>query len=208
MREGVEQFAAARVPHWSRERHICLTCLNRLRAEFVRAQLRDEREELTALEKEARESLSDRERIAENFNQEYDSHLTLGQRTADKVADFGGSWGFISLFFGVIIVWIAVNSTVILARPFDPYPYILLNLGLSLLAAIQAPIIMMSQNRQEARDRLRAESDYKVNLKAEIEVQSLNGKMDQLLHNQWVRLLEIQQIQMEMLDDLSDQPKR
>jgi uncharacterized membrane protein len=100
------------------------------------------------------------------------------------------------------------NTAALLSKPFDPYPFILLNLALSLLAAIQAPIIMMSQNRQAERDRLRAENDYKVNLKAESEIRALNDKMDQLLHNQWVRLLEIQQIQMEMLDDLADRQRR
>jgi uncharacterized membrane protein len=99
-------------------------------------------------------------------------------------------------------VCIVINTFILLSRPFDPYPYILLNLALSLLAAVQAPIIMMSQNRQEARDRLRAENDYKVNLKAEIEVRAIGDKLDQLIHHQWAHLLEIQQIQMEMIDDL------
>ena len=124
------------------------------------------------------------------------------------MAEFGGSWKFIILFFAVMAVWIAVNSIVLLWHPWDPYPFILFNLILSMLAAIQAPIIMMSQNRQEDRDRLRAENDYKVNLKAEIEIRALSEKMDQLLHNQWVRLLEIQQIQMEMLEDLTGRRER
>jgi uncharacterized membrane protein len=98
-------------------------------------------------------------------------------------------------------LWIMANSIYLLWRPFDPYPCILLNLALSLLAAIQAPIIMMSQNRQEARDRLRAENDYKVNLKAELEVRAIGDKLDQLIHHQWAHLMEIQQIQMEMIDD-------
>ena len=112
------------------------------------------------------------------------------------------------LFFAIMGVWIAINSIALIWRPFDPYPFILLNLMLSLLAAIQAPIIMMSQNRQEDRDRLRAENDYQVNLKAEIEVRAISEKLDQLIHHQWMRLIEIQQIQMEMIQDLGDRRSR
>jgi uncharacterized membrane protein len=122
---------------------------------------------------------------------------------ADKVAEFGGSWKFIILYFTVMTLWITANCVLLPWRAFDPFPFILFNLILSMLAAIQAPIIMMSQNRQEWRDRMRAENYYKVNLKAELEVRAIRDKLDQLLHNQWVRLLEIQQIQMEMLEDLS-----
>ena len=105
-------------------------------------------------------------------------------------------------------IWIAANCVYFLWHPWDPYPFILFNLILSMLAAIQAPIIMMSQNRQESRDRLRAENDYQVNLKAEIEIRALGEKIDQLLHNQWMRLLEIQQMQTEMLEDLVDKAKK
>ena len=208
LRPTLEAYLAKRVPNWSHDSLICLQCLNQLRTDFVRAQLEEERGELTALEQEVVQSLHDRDLLADNINKEYQNRLTIGERVADKVADFGGSWSFILVFFLIMGVWIAINSTVLLTRAFDPYPYILLNLMLSLLAAIQAPVIMMSQNRQEARDRLRAENDYKVNLKAEIEIRALNEKMDQLLHNQWVRLLEIQQIQMEMLDDIAERQKR
>jgi uncharacterized membrane protein len=208
LRPAVEAFVANRVPNWTNESLICLTCLNRLRTDFVRAQMEEERGELSALEQDVLSSIQDRELLVDNVNKEYESRLTLGERIADKVADFGGSWRFILFFFVVFTTWIALNASALFVRPFDPYPFILLNLVLSLLAAIQAPVIMMSQNRQEARDRLRAESDYKVNLKAEIEIRTLNEKMDQLLHNQWVRLLEIQQIQMEMLDDLAERQKR
>src|SRR5205823_2265166 len=102
----------------------------------------------------------------------------------------------------MLVVWIVINSLAVLMRPFDPFPYILLNLILSCLAAIQAPIIMMSQNRLEARDRLRAEHDYRVNLKAELEIRHLHWKMDQLLTHQWRRLLEIQQIQTDLMEEL------
>lgn len=122
---------------------------------------------------------------------------------ADKLADFGGSWLFIGIFCGVLIIWLFMNSVALIMKPFDPYPYIFLNLVLSCLAAIQAPVILMSQNRQEVRDRLHAEQDYRVNLKAELEIRHLHEKIDHLLMNQWQRLMEIQQIQMELMEELA-----
>jgi len=137
------------------------------------------------------------------MNTEFDQPLTFGQRLADRVADFGGSWRFIIFFFVTLMVWVAINSTLIVLHPFDPYPFIFLNLMLSCIAAIQAPVIMMSQNRQEERDRLRAEYDYRVNLKAELEVRQMHEKkMDHLLLYQWQRLLEIQQIQTELMQEV------
>lgn len=122
---------------------------------------------------------------------------------ADHVATFGGSWTFITIFFAVLVGWMALNVVVLVRKPFDPYPFILLNLVLSCLAAIQAPIIMMSQNRREVKDRLRAEHDYQVNLKAELEVRLLHEKLDHLIVHQWQRLLETQRLQVEMLDGLA-----
>ncbi len=130
--------------------------------------------------------------------------MTLGERIADNVAKFGGSWRFIISFGVFLVMWMIINSIVLLRRPFDPYPFILLNLILSCLAAIQAPIIMMSQNRQEAKDRLRSEHDYRVNLKAELEIRHLHAKMDQLLTHQWNRLLQIQQIQVELIEEIAE----
>ena len=140
--------------------------------------------------------------VSENIQDEIDEQLTVGQRIADHVATFGGSWTFIIVFFSFILLWILTNLWVVAHRPFDPYPFILLNLILSCLAAIQAPIIMMSQNRQEQKDRQRAEHDYKINLKAELEIKLLNEKMDHLLIHQNKRLLEIQEIQTDYLEDL------
>jgi uncharacterized membrane protein len=154
------------------------------------------------LEAEVVNSLKEQELLSQNVNMEFDSRLTLGQRLADKVADFGGSWGFIASFAGVLALWIVVNSSLLLRRPFAPYPFILLNLVLGAITAMQAPVIMMSQNRQEAKDRVRSEHDYRVNLKAELEIRSLHEKMDQLLKHQWQRLLEIQQIQVDMMKEL------
>jgi uncharacterized membrane protein len=126
---------------------------------------------------------------------------------SDKIAEFGGSWKFIITFGGVIVVWVVLNAVLLLDRGFDPYPFILLNLILSCLAALQAPVIMMSQNRAEARDRLRGENDYKVNLKAELEIRHLHEKMDHLLRRQYNRLFEIQQIQIELLEQLSQRKR-
>ena len=181
---------------------ICHGCLNRCRGEYIRAEMEKNRGELSALEEEVMHSLHGGALVADNLNAEFDSKLTLGERVSDRVSAFGGSWRFIILFFTVMIVWITANSVYLLFQPFDPFPYILLNLALSLLAAIQAPIILMSQNRQEARDELRAENDYQVNLKAELEVRAVSEKLDLLLHHQWAHLLEIQRVQTEMIEDM------
>ena len=138
--------------------------------------------------------------IATNINVELDRQLTFGERIADKVAAFGGSWVFISWFAFILVGWIVINSVSLLSHLFEPYPYILLNLMLSSIAAVQAPIIMMSQNRQEDKDRLRGEHDYRVNLKAEIEIHHIIAKLDQLVTHQWQRLLEIQRLQLELLE--------
>jgi len=148
--------------------------------------------------------IAERKHISRNTEQDFLAETTLGQRAADGVARFGGSWKFIGIFAAVLIIWVGLNSF-ILARQgdvFDPYPYILLNLLLSMLAAIQAPIILMSQNRQAEKDRLNAEHDYEVNLKAELEIMLLHEKVDLLRERQWGELLEIQRQQLELLADL------
>ena len=127
---------------------------------------------------------------------------TLGARIADKVAEFGGSWTFILSFLTFLLLWIAVNAFVLLNKGFDPYPFILLNLILSCVAALQAPVIMMSQNRQEEKDRERAKQDYVVNLKAELEVRMLHEKMDHLVMHQQQGLIEIQRVQIDMMNDI------
>jgi uncharacterized membrane protein len=196
------------VPDWSGAEPICLACLNRFRAEYVSRALEEERGEVSALDQEVIRSLREHDLISENFAVTFDQQLTAGQRLADRVAEFGGSWRFIVGFGLVLVAWITLNSLTLAWRPFDPYPYILLNLILSCLAAVQAPVIMMSQNRQEAKDRLRAQNDYRVNLKAELEIRQLHWKVDQLLTHQWRRLLEIQQIQTELMEELVHRPRR
>ncbi|MBV8519465.1 MAG: DUF1003 domain-containing protein [Acidobacteria bacterium] len=140
--------------------------------------------------------------IARDTNREFDERLTFGQRVADRVATFGGSWTFIILFGCVLVAWIALNSWMLARRAFDPFPYILLNLMLSMIAALQAPVIMMSQNRQAAKDRLDASHDYEVNLRAELEISALHEKWDHLLRHEWAQLLETQQKQLDLLTTL------
>jgi len=173
--------------------------------------LKKEMEELQAwearaihLEKEIREKIRRGERVSKNINVVHGERLTLGDRMSDRLADTAGSWPFIGFFFLFLVFWIGINSVQFLFKPFDHYPYILLNLMLSCLAAIQAPVIMMSQNRQEAKDRLRSEHDYEVNLKAELEIQSLHEKLDQLRDKQWQELLIIQQQQIDLLQQQLD----
>jgi uncharacterized membrane protein len=190
-------------PSWSSDGFICHDDLNRFRGEYVRFLLEDERGELSSLERSVIESLARHDILAENVDAQFQKKLSLGERLADQIADFGGSWTFIALFAGFILIWIAINTVVLVVRPFDPYPFILLNLMLSCLAAVQAPIIMMSQNRQEARDRLRSQNDYRLNLKAELEIRQLHDKLDHLLQHQWERLVEIQQIQIDLMNELT-----
>jgi uncharacterized membrane protein len=150
--------------------------------------------------------LLQREIKVPNTNTVFDSSLTFGQRLADQVAAFGGSWTFILLFFAVMLVWILLNAPA--GRAFDPYPFILLNLVLSMLAALQAPVIMMSQNRQAAKDRLDAQHDYEVNLKAEMEIMALHTKMDELRQAQWDELLRLQRAQLDLLQQLQRESNR
>jgi uncharacterized membrane protein len=182
--------------------YICADDLNRFRFRYVQGLLTSEKGELSALDQEVLQSLQAHDLLSSNINLEFEGKLTLGEELADKIAEFGGSWKFIICFGTILVVWIGVNSAVLLWKPFDPYPFILLNLVLSCLAAIQAPVIMMSQNRQESKDRLRSEYDYQINLKAELEIRHLHEKIDHLLSRQWERLVEIQQIQMELMTEL------
>ena len=192
---------------WNPDGYICLEDLNHFRSRYIQSILEFEKGELTFLEKEVLESLQQHETLSSNINTEFEKELTLGERMADRIAEWGGSWRFILFFGSILLLWIIINSAVLLWKPFDPYPYILLNLVLSCLAAIQAPVIMMSQNRQEAKDRLRSENDYRVNLKAELEIRHLHEKIDHLLLKQWERLVEIQQIQIELMAEIADTRK-
>ena len=167
-----------------------------------------EYEKLTQQEKHVAHHITERTPISTNVIQDYSEQLTFGQKMADKVASFGGSWMFIIIFMVVLLTWIILNSFILIklrSSSFDPYPYIFLNLILSMLAAIQAPIIMMSQNRQAYKDRLSAEHDYEVNLKSELEIIGLHEKLDSLKEEQWKELILIQQKQLMLLNQLVEE---
>jgi uncharacterized membrane protein len=203
IRNAVAEQIKISFPDWKPEGYICLNDLNRFRMQYIQGLLESEKGELTTLDREVLESLQLHETLSSNVDAEFEKDLTLGEKMADGLASFGGSWTFISIFASILVFWIGLNSLVLLKKPFDPYPFILLNLVLSCLAAVQAPVIMMSQNRQEDKDRLRSQHDYQVNLKAELEIRHLHDKIDHLLSNQWERLVEIQQIQVDLLSELA-----
>jgi len=165
-------------------------------------------DQLGEREKRVARHLAERTHISRNVAEDYSEQLTFGQRLADRVATFGGSWTFISIFMIVLVAWVLLNSLILISfdGSFDPYPYILLNLFLSMLAAIQAPIILMSQNRQAHKDRLSAEHDYEVNLKAELEIMELHEKVDSLREKQWSELISMQQTQIDILKQLAANP--
>ena len=178
--------------------------LARYRMLYVEELLQREHGEFTELDRQVAESISRQDTIAENTEEEFEEHRTFGEIVSDHLASFGGSWAFLIIFGAILLLWISLN--IVLASrntgaAFDPYPFILLNLVLSCIAAIQAPVIMMSQKRQEAKDRQRANNDYRVNLKAELEIRHLYEKIDYLISRQWQRLAEIQHMQLEIMQE-------
>ena len=200
-------FIKKKLPDIDGKDFVCFEDLGEFRKDYVKEVLEDEIGELSALDQEVIESLEQHEILSSDIEKQFEKKLTFGERLSDRIAEFGGSWKFLITFGVVIVVWIGANAVLLATRAFDPYPFILLNLILSCLAAVQAPVIMMSQNRAEARDRLRAENDYKINLKAELEIRHLHEKLDHLLRRQYNRLFEIQQIQIELLEEISRQKK-
>ena len=202
IRPSLLEFIKKRMPDWNGEGFVCLEDLGEFRKNYVKEVLEEEIGELSTLDHEVIESLQQHEILSDDISKQFEKKLTFGERLSDHIASFGGSWRFIILFGVVLVVWIILNAAFLMSRAFDPFPFILLNLILSCLAAIQAPIIMMSQNRAEARDRLRSENDYKINLKAELEIRHLHEKIDHLLQRQYNRLFEIQQIQIELLEEI------
>jgi uncharacterized membrane protein len=204
VRPSVIQEIETEHPGLDRNGFICQLDLATFRTRHVQNLLLSEKGELSSLEEGVVESLRRHDLMSAEAPIDLEGKLTPGQRLADRIAVFGGSWTFLVSFFSFLLVWIAIHTFVLLTRPFDPFPFILLNLLLSCLAAIQAPVIMMSQNRQESKDRLRAEHDYQINLKAELEIRHLHEKIDHLLLHQWERLVEIQQVQIELLEELGE----
>ncbi len=201
VRPGVSDLIRGDHPSWTDGQYICRADLALYRRRYVERLLSDERGELNALDHEVLESMENHETVSALTSDLLAENMSFGDRMADKVATFGGSWTFILSFLTVLVVWMMLNVTGWLFKPFDLYPFILLNLLLSCIAAIQAPIIMMSQRRQELKDRLRGENDYKVNLKAELEIRQLHEKIDHQLAHQWERLAEMQEIQIELLEE-------
>jgi uncharacterized membrane protein len=185
IREQVFNLIQQDHPDFTEDSYISLVELNKYRKKYLEKILSAESKDISSLEKDVIKKISENKILSENIEPELDESLTLGQKIADKVAAFGGSWTFIFTFTAFLILWMGVNVWY-LSHPFDPYPFILLNLFLSTLAAIQAPIIMMSQNRQEEKDRIRGEHDFQVNLKSELEIQILNEKIDHLINHKEV----------------------
>lgn len=203
VRPALRHLMEKDIGHWDDDGWVCLEDMQKYQQRYVHDLLHEEKGELTELEHEVLKDMRDHELTARNpLREDDDVATTFGERVADRIAAFGGSWRFIISFCAVLGLWVVINVVVLATHPFDPYPFILLNLFLSALASIQAPLIMMSQNRQEARDRLRSLHDYQVNLKAELEIRQLHQKIDHLLSHQWDRLLEIQEIQIELINEL------
>jgi uncharacterized membrane protein len=208
LREGIFNLVKTDYPDFDKDCSITLDELNRYRRLYMTSLIAQEKGELDAIDKDVMDAIKNNSVLSENIEDEIEGKLTLGQKLADKIAMFGGSWTFIIFFFSFILVWMAINIYVLATKPFDPFPFILLNLILSCLAAIQAPIIMMSQNRKEQKDRQRGEHDYKINLKAELEIKLLGEKIDHMIVHQNKKLLEIQEIQTDYLEDLIKVVKR
>lgn len=189
-------------PDFNQDSYISVEELNNYRKIYLASLVKKESGELNTLEKEVIDAISKNKFLSENIEIYIEKELSFGQKLADIMAKFAGSWLFISFFFLIIMLWVGINVWALTINPFDPYPFILLNLILSCLAAIQAPIIIMSQNRLEEKDRRRGEHDYKVNLKAELEIRLLDEKMDHLMMHQNKRMVEIQELQMDYLEDI------
>ncbi|MBP1669452.1 MAG: hypothetical protein H6Q21_1818 [Bacteroidetes bacterium] len=192
-------------PQFSHESYLALSELNYYRNKVVSDYLVKEIGELSELEKTVLDSVSSNKTLTDKIDSEEEKVLTVGERIADKVASFGGSWTFIISFGVFIFIWIVVNIYWLFNKGFDPYPFILLNLILSCLAALQAPVIMMSQNRQEQKDRDRSKNDYMINLKSELEIRTLHEKIDHFIMDQQQELLELQKVQIEMMNDILNQ---
>ena len=189
-------------PGFTTNKSLSISELNAYREKYIEVFFANQLGELTASEKTVLGSLKDNTTLTDKLDGEEDQVTTFGQRIADKVADFGGSWTFIISFGIFLLIWICLNVFWLANKGFDPYPFILLNLILSSLAALQAPVIMMSQNRQEDKDRERARRDYMVNLKSELEIRMLHEKLDHLIINQQQEVLEIHTVQIEMMNDI------
>lgn len=204
---GVFELIKSEHPHFSADSCLSYEELNRYRRLYLTNLITEEHGALAIVDADVMQAIRNNSILSENIEEDIESELTFGQRMADHIAEFGGSWTFIICFFTFLLIWMIVNVYFLASRAFDPYPFILLNLILSCIAAIQAPIIMMSQNRQEQKDRKRAEHDYKINLKAELEIKLLSEKIDHILVHQNKKLLDIQELYAEYFEDMMKQLK-
>ncbi len=208
LREPLFNLIKSEYPEFSEDCYISLEELNRFRRLYMASLISQEKGEMEDLDQDVMSAIENNSILSENIEDDIEDKFTLGQKLADVIASFGGSWTFIVIFFTFILIWMSINIWMLATKPFDPYPFILLNLILSCLAAIQAPIIMMSQNRKEQKDRQRSEQDYKVNLKAELEIKLLGEKIDHMIVHQNKKLLEIQELQTDYLEDLMNEIKK
>jgi uncharacterized membrane protein len=208
IRHSILNFIQKDHPQFSHESSLSVSELESYREKHISEYLTREIGELSDLEKTVLTSLTENTTLSDKIDGDDQQVLTFGQRIADKVASFGGSWTFIISFGVFIFLWISLNIFWLVNKGFDPYPFILLNLILSCLAALQAPVIMMSQNRQEEKDRDRAKKDYMINLKSELEIRTLHEKIDHFVMDQQQELLDIQKSQIEMLTDIINHVKK
>jgi uncharacterized membrane protein len=204
IRKSLMELIQKDYPDFNSKDLISVMELNYYREKYISECLTREIGEIGELEKQVVSSLSDSRTFTSQLEENTNDNMTVGQRVADKVASFGGSWTFIISFGTFLFLWIVLNVVLLTTKAFDPYPFILLNLILSCVAALQAPVIMMSQNRQEEKDRERAKKDYMINLKSELEIRILHEKIDHLIMHQQQELLEIQKVQIEMMNELME----
>jgi len=208
VRQSIMELIQKDYPEFDANKFLTLEELNHFREKHLENFLTNQIGELSQLEKTVLSSLKDQSTLSDKIDGDDNLSATLGQRIADKVATFGGSWTFIISFSIFLLLWILTNIFWLANKGFDPYPFILLNLILSCIAAMQAPVIMMSQNRQEEKDRERAKNDYMVNLKSELEIRMLHEKIDHLILSQQQEVLEVHKDQMEMMSDIIDRLKK
>lgn len=207
LRQSLLHFINKTHPNFSKSCFLSIEEMNEYREKYISEFLNKKLGNLTEVEKQVIQSVSKNTMISTEVEED-EKEITFGQKLADKVAEFGGSWGFIIFFLSFLVAWILLNVFWLSNHGFDPYPFILLNLILSCIAAIQAPVIMMSQNRQEEKDRERSKKDYKINLKSELEIRELHEKIDHLIIHYQQDLLEIQKTQIDLLENILHNVKK
>ena len=207
LRQSLLHFINKTHPNFSKNCFLSIEEMNDYREKYISEFLNKKLGNLTEVEKQVIQSVSKNTMISTEVEED-EQEITFGQKLADKVAEFGGSWGFIIFFMSFLVAWILLNVFWLSNHGFDPYPFILLNLILSCMAAIQAPVIMMSQNRQEEKDRERSKKDYKINLKSELEIRELHEKIDHLIIHYQQDLLEIQKTQIDLLENILHNVKK